>query len=383
MIRKLKLIGLVMVAVVAISAVASGTAQADTFTSEGNVNTVVTGNQEGTNVFTVEGSKVECTTAHFAAVGETSSPTETVVVHPEYSGCKAFTFLNATVTTTGCNYALNAAGTVTIGCTGTNKITIVGGTCEATVGSQGPLSGISYENVNGGQVKVKTNVTTVGVTKTKDGIACPLGGTGSATGSYVGNVVAEGKHAGVATPIRSEQVHTFSSEGNVNTKISGSQEGTNSLTVEGTSMECSTANFAVVGETPSPTETVTVHPEYSGCITFGFLNVTVTTTGCNYILGAGGTVTVSCKSTNKIAIAFGTCEATVASQGPLFGISYANQGGKVQVTANVTTVGVTKTKDGIACPFSGTGSATGTYAGKVIASGVNASTGVAVGIKFE
>ena len=57
---------------------------------------------------------------------------ETVVVHPEYSGCKAFTFLNATVTTTGCTYTLNAAGT-----------------CEATVGVQGPLSGISYENLTG------------------------------------------------------------------------------------------------------------------------------------------------------------------------------------------------------------------------------------------
>ena len=55
----------------------------------------------------------------------------------------------------------------------------------------------------------------------------------------------------------------------------------------------------------------------------------------------------------------------------------------MKVTANVTTVGVTKTKDGIACPFSGTGSATGTYAGKVIASGVNASSGLPVGIKWE
>jgi hypothetical protein len=208
MIRKLKVLGLALVAVFALSAVASAAASAHTFSSEGNVNTKISGSQEGTNTFTVEGTAVECSTAKFAVVGETSSPSETVVVHPEYSGCKAFSFLSATVTTTGCNYTLNAAGTVTIGCTGTNKITIVGGTCEATVGSQGPLSGIAYENITGSPstVKVTANVTTVGVTKTKDGIACPFSGTGSATGTYAGKVIASGVNAstGVAVGIKFE-----------------------------------------------------------------------------------------------------------------------------------------------------------------------------------
>ena len=77
MIRKLKVLGLVMVAVFAMSAVASAAASAHTFSSEGNVTTKFSGEQEGTNTFTIDGTALECSTAKFASVGETKSPTET------------------------------------------------------------------------------------------------------------------------------------------------------------------------------------------------------------------------------------------------------------------------------------------------------------------
>lgn len=203
MIRKFKAIGLTMVAVFALTAVSASAAQAATFMSEGNVTASITADQEGTNVFSVEGSEVKCTTAHFATAGEVSSPTENIEVHPEYSGCTAFGFLSATVNTEGCNYILNANGTVTVTCSSGHVITIKGGTCEATVGSQGPLSGISYTNTSG-KVKVSSNVTTIATTKTKDGIGCPFNGTGSTTGTYTGTVLAEGKHEGSAVAITVE-----------------------------------------------------------------------------------------------------------------------------------------------------------------------------------
>jgi hypothetical protein len=78
----------------------------------------------------------------------------------------------------------------------------------------------------------------------------------------------------------------------------------------------------------------------------------------------------------------GTCEATIGSQGPLPGLSYGNAGGKVNSAINVKCA-ATKTKDGIGCPFSGTGAAVLNYSGHVPLGAVNAVTGVPVPISWQ
>jgi hypothetical protein len=75
--RNLKVLGLMVAAVFALSGTMASNAFAFTqFMSEGNVNTAVTADQEEGNnlVFTVEGSTFKCTTAHFETTTEEALP---------------------------------------------------------------------------------------------------------------------------------------------------------------------------------------------------------------------------------------------------------------------------------------------------------------------
>ena len=163
----------------------------------------ITADQTTTNVFTVDGTKVECTTAHFQTEGEIASPSATLLVHPEYSGCTEFGFIGTTIRTTGCNYNLHAAGTVDIVCSTGNSIKIEAATCKAEVGSQSGLSSIAYTNSSPlATVTVTPNVGKIKVTKTEDGFLCPLNGTGTVeNGSYTGASKASGTHLGAADVI--------------------------------------------------------------------------------------------------------------------------------------------------------------------------------------
>jgi hypothetical protein len=216
MIRNIKVFGLALVAVFAMSAVVASAASANAFMSEGNVTAAITANQiKGEDhVFSVEGNKVECETAKFATSGEVASPTGEITVHPTYSGCTAFSFVGASVTTTGCDYTLKVGGLIETGkyngklnltCSGSNKIVISAGPCEATVsGPQEFNSGITYTNAAGGAVTVGANVSGIKTNKTKDGFLCPFKGTGETTGTYTGGTNATGTHSGAAVNITVE-----------------------------------------------------------------------------------------------------------------------------------------------------------------------------------
>lgn len=197
--HKLKVLGLAFVAIFAMSAVAASAASAATFMSEGNVNAKVSADQISgeEHIFSVEGNKVECETAHFATAGFVASPSEKITVHPEYSGCTAFGFVNATVETTGCDYVLNANGPLAVSCSGTSEIVITASTCQAKVASQSLASGLSYTNNGGGTVTVSANVSGITATKTKDGFLCPFSGTGTVSNAtYTGGTIASGEAEG-------------------------------------------------------------------------------------------------------------------------------------------------------------------------------------------
>lgn len=193
--RSIRMFGVPILSSLAAVASLASAAQASSFMSEGNVTAAISANQVLHHTFFIEGNRVECAFAHFAAEGEVSSPSETVTVHPTYSGCEAFGFVEATVSTTGCNYVLSASGFVEIACSGLSPITITASTCQATVGSQ-LLLGMSYRNLAGGWLDVEAEVLGITVTKTKDGFLCPFSGTGTAVGRYEGLSEAEGRHSG-------------------------------------------------------------------------------------------------------------------------------------------------------------------------------------------
>src|SRR4051812_44505900 len=112
MIRKLKVLGLALVAVLAFSAVAASASQAFEFTS---FNTETELHEGGTSVgnqtagnkhkFTPTGgfASIQCTTAHFTGTSATGTEKEPVS-HPEYTGCTDTFGRAVDVSTAGCNY---------------------------------------------------------------------------------------------------------------------------------------------------------------------------------------------------------------------------------------------------------------------------------------
>lgn len=163
----------------------------------------------GGSSFGIDGSTVNCEKVHFATSSEVTLPATSFTVHPEYSGCTAFGFVGATVTTTGCNYVLKAgaetktdvfAGQVEIECETGKKITIVASTCEATIGPQTFSSGISFEDKTAASPKdvlLSTAATTMKAVKVKDGFLCPFSGTGEiSNGAFSGETTVIAKHSG-------------------------------------------------------------------------------------------------------------------------------------------------------------------------------------------
>ena len=174
--------------------------------------------------------------------------------------------------------------------------------------------------------------------------------------------------------------------------ITGSQEGKHKFTVDGASVECSTATFES-GSTMTPAKTITITPTYEGCTAFGFAKAKVEMNGCKYEFlqpnaSLVGNVAFRCTGANKARVfvsSFGSeCEVLIGEAGNtnLPSVTYENIAGsptKVKVLANVTGITAEKTKDTVLCPLKGTGTVTNaTYSGNTLTEG-KGGIGISVG----
>lgn len=217
--RKLKVFSLTLFAIAALGAIAASSALAtyDWEDTGSNTTASLTGSSTSSQVFVTKFGTIECTTGKFSGTQTSTTTTTTpekantvgaVVVHPEYTGCKALGF-NATVNTTGCNYEFTTATTTgsnahaivhTKGCT--IHIVAAGGLCSVDVPAQENVGLVDFTNEgtgSGRHVKV-----TASAAKTNEieyegvGGLCSGKGTG---GTYAGTVdvkaESEGKAVGV------------------------------------------------------------------------------------------------------------------------------------------------------------------------------------------
>jgi len=142
--------------------------------------------------------------------------------------------------------------------------------------------------------------------------------------------------------------------------------GSEEFNTEAGSVECA-STFSGTAEEASTT--VTTVPVYSECVAFGFVEAAVNTEECHYLFHLGAslgedkytaTVTVQCPTGQSIKITAATCAAEVGAQGPLSHVIVEDTtNGFLDVTAEVTEINYTVTKDGLFCPFSGTGAKEG------------------------
>lgn len=158
-------------------------------------------------VGTIDGSGFECSNVNFN--GTLPEASEQVTLHPTFSGCTAFGFVGANVTTTGCNFVFHAGeevakseegeyrGTADVACESSSKISLNagGGLCVATIGSQTGINGITYQNSIEAEptpFNIRFVSSPVAATKNVDGFACPFFGVGATTAYLNGQMLTKG-----------------------------------------------------------------------------------------------------------------------------------------------------------------------------------------------
>jgi hypothetical protein len=177
MTRKLKTLGVALVAVFALTAVMASAASAASFTSSSYPTTATGESAIGNDVFTTEGGAVECK-SHFGGTLTEASSEHTVI--PTYTNCKAFGFVEASMT--GCKFKLTFAF-ISASLDIVNPCTIVASTCHVTLPNQGPLGSFAVNNIYPVHITLKANVSQIHYTVVKDGFLCPFNGTGTKTGA--------------------------------------------------------------------------------------------------------------------------------------------------------------------------------------------------------
>jgi hypothetical protein len=199
-----KMLGVAIVAALALSVVASASAAQ----FKGSTSPVtVSGAQSTTHKFTVEGSAVTCTTATFSSA-PTAVPTSEVLITPVYKGCTAFGIAGATVSMNGCQYKFHSGppGTVDLICSSGKTVIAVStflGKCKVEIpGSNASknqgLGGVTYTNTPAGKVTVGANVTTITAEVVESTGICPLTKGTVNNASYSGDTIVEG-NGGAAT----------------------------------------------------------------------------------------------------------------------------------------------------------------------------------------
>jgi hypothetical protein len=197
--RTLRILGVSIFAIVALSAIAASSASAEgrytcALASGGNPYPCAgTAESElGNDTFITEKGTVECK-AHFAStLGAASS---TLTVTPTYTNCK-FPPFSAKVDMNGCDYTFETPKTVStdswtasaqVTChTAPIRITIPGEgatLCEITVGTQTPGGHVVITNNTtatggSGDADVQSTFTAIEYNVVKDGFGCPFEGTG-------------------------------------------------------------------------------------------------------------------------------------------------------------------------------------------------------------
>lgn len=187
MIRNFKVLGLALVAVLAMSAMVASSASAAQFTATSGAKIEA---KDTSNVkLTVTGQEVTCNSAVFTGTAPAAA-FPSIGVNAAYNECKTGLGTNATVTGFGqhgeggkCSFTLYAAGTADLNCPAGQEVTVDAATCIVHIPAQKGLGKLTYTN-NGKHVDIGINVTGITGNHT-DGFLCPFGSGGHSTAAVL------------------------------------------------------------------------------------------------------------------------------------------------------------------------------------------------------
>jgi hypothetical protein len=374
-VRATKTIGLAIVIIVALSALA-GAASASQFRSEAYP-TNLAGEIAVEPVISVANGKIKCSSTYLE--GNESGSSSSMSLRPEPGGCKAYG-LSAKVNPNGCrlvfsstNNAAPFVGLLAVTCGAGESIEVkpTGSNCMVKIPGQAGVGPVSYETsgLATGRHIIATMAVS-GLTYTENGSNCTKNGVTSTNGQISGSYSIYGNvpNGPLGVYIANEQIAETP-------QIKAEQypaivEGQNISSLRFTpnvgALGCSGARLS--GSIGGAATSLTVHPELTGC------NGTVVTTGCNFVIqnpvsgGALGTLGISCEAGKTIIWKYpGLCEFRIPTQKtPLSGVTDRTRGAgsarTVELAASVN--GLEYTEVGSSCASPGVhtnGSLAGTW----------------------
>ncbi len=347
----------------------------------------------GNGAITTEAGTVECNESLHAEIGKAAT---TLALAPTYSSCRAFGFLSATVSPNGCRYSLEEPERLAedeyrsdfgFACEAGKAINVAVSTCEFEIPGQLELASARLtDDTSATPVKdltFKPEVTKIAYKVLKDGLGCPFTGTGSKTGATFTATSATtltgqspsnpevkiGIEVGEPPP---PPAVPFSAATYPATIHGTSALGNEFITTEAGKVECKESPHTEIGEARG---SLFLAPNFSECRAFGFLSsgTTVTANGCRYSLEEPELLAedeyrsnfgFACEAGQAIKVAASTCEIEIPGQVGLASAHLTDDTAATPVKdltfkPEVTKIAYKVLKDGLGCPFSGTGSKTG------------------------
>jgi hypothetical protein len=197
MVHRLKELKIAFLLVLALGMIASTSASAAEFHSEGK-STTLTGSQETVNTFTTNSGTWHCQSAKFSGTTSSTSTTQaTQKVTPSYTECKITAFggesLNQTMDI-GCEYALSTNGPVTLEC-GESSIRVTAPFCTITFNGQ-TVNKAEYANTGSGTTREVVMTWKITGLRYTQSAFCPTGGGTFENGTMNGTVKITGESGG-------------------------------------------------------------------------------------------------------------------------------------------------------------------------------------------
>lgn len=199
--RKLRTLGLGLIAALALSAVVGISASAKTgghFTSDA-ANTKLVGTENATHYTELHavGQSVICNSTSYAGTQAGTTATSITLV-PTYHNCETTEEDSATVTFKNCSYRFligeyaHEDNTTELVCPGSEKVEVHTPLCTFTFGSQKPAGGVAYTTTTiSGKAAITADVTATSISYERHGL-CAILGTNGSDGQLTGEVLVSG-----------------------------------------------------------------------------------------------------------------------------------------------------------------------------------------------
>jgi hypothetical protein len=199
--RKLKTLGLALVAVFAVSAVAAPVSSASPELHSETGHTILTGNQITANELALDAGTMKCASLKFDGTIEVATTT-TFGLTPTFSECKFGAEINALFTHNECRFRFHVGpntehltGSVDIVCPDNQQIEIDAPMCTITIPPQANLQGVTYTNENEGMERsIVLDINLVGIDYEEHGMLCENETETTNNGTYTGRVTVTGEN---------------------------------------------------------------------------------------------------------------------------------------------------------------------------------------------